>query len=183
MNANLPRRRPNARPALLTLLPALLVTLALPAAATARDHDRDHARLHLEIQGDDEHDLTLDVGGWAADLVRAAMPRVVHCDVDRDDSVVTVLRFLDRHGEGSRYTMWDEDGRELTGRRTRGRFELRVGGRHGWRHGRAHVEAPWGVARCLLGGTVAIGDLIDAGESGLDLFLAGDDGHLRLTLR
>jgi len=164
----------------LSALPALLVAAALPAPAVAHD-SRDPAAIHVEIQGDDDHSLTVNVGGWAADLVRSALPAVVHCHSDRDENVVAVLSFLDRHGDGSRYTLWD-DGREFTGVRAGGRFELRVSGRSGWRHGRAHVEAPWGLARCMLGGTVAIRDLVDAGETGLDILVAGDDGRVHVTV-
>ena len=128
----------------LSAVPALLAGLALPVPAAAHDH-HDDAGIHVEIQGDDDRSLTVNVGGWAADIVRAAIPAVVHCDVDRDENVVTVLRFLDRHGDGSRYTVWDDEGRKFTGSRRGGRFELRVSGHTGWRHGRAHIEAPWGL--------------------------------------
>lgn len=182
-----PALRPFRRSlATLSVLPALLAAVALPQRAVAHDRHDDHASLHLEIQGEDDHGLTVNVGGWAADLVRAALPAVVHCETDRDENVVTVLRFLDRHGEGSRYTLWDDDGREFTGVRTRGRFELRVGGRSGWRsgwrHGRAHIEAPWGLARCMLGGTVSVRDLVDVGDTGLDVLVAGDDGRVHISL-
>jgi hypothetical protein len=165
----------------LSAVPALLAGLALPVPAAAHDRHED-AGVHVEIHGDDGRSLTVNVGGWAADIVRAALPAVVHCDVDRDEKVVAVLSFLDRHGDGSRYTVWDDDGRQFTGSRRGGRFELRVSGHTGWRHGRAHIEAPWGLARCMLGGTVAIGDLIEGGGSGLDVLVAGDDGRVHVSL-
>src|SRR5262249_32896693 len=112
---------------------ALLLTLGLLAGARpAAAHEP--SGLNVEIHGDDGKSLTVNVGGWVADLVRAALPTTVHCEGDRDDHVVAVLEFLDRHGEGSRYTLWD-DGREYSGSRGRGRFELRVSGRPSWRHG------------------------------------------------
>ena len=171
------------RPAARLSTTAILCAALFAALASHRAAADDRAALHLQIQGDDDHALSLTLGGWAADIVRSALPSVVHCGGDSDERVTTVLRFLDRHGEGTRYTLWDE-GREFTGWRRHGRFELRIGARPGWHHGAAHIEAPWGLAECMLGGTVAIGELIDGGShgTGLDLLVAGDDGQLHLSL-
>jgi hypothetical protein len=164
----------------LPLATALLLTFGLAGGARpAAAHDG--STLKIEVHGDEDKSVTVDVGGWLGDLVRAAMPATVHCAGDRDDKVVAVLSFLDRHGEGSSYTLWD-DGREIRGSRAGGRFELRVSGRPGWRHGRAHIEAPWGLARCMIGGTVAIGELIDGDGTGLDVLVTGDDGRVHVSL-
>lgn len=174
----------------LTTLTALTAVSGLLAPAAARACDRDQkdcahdgASFHVDIQGDHDKSVELTIGGWAADIVRAAMPVRVRCGGDHDERVVTVLRFLDRHGESSRYTLWD-DGSEFTGSRAHGRFSLRVsGGRWNFGHGRAHIEGPWALADCMMGGMVSVRELIDSGENGLDLLVAGDDGRVHITLR
>ena len=158
------------------------LSLALSGApAVASSHGNGDA-LHVEIHGDHDDNVSLTIGGWVGDLVRAFVPAHVRCNGDRDERVVAVLEFLDRHGEGSRYTLWDA-GREFTGSRDHGRFELRIGqGRNWYRHGKAHVEAPWAIAQCMMGRSIAMADLLNRGDHGFDLRVSGDHGEVRITL-
>ncbi|MEO8504947.1 MAG: hypothetical protein ABI609_13700 [Acidobacteriota bacterium] len=161
---------------------AASLSLALAVAPAAASSHRNGDALHVEIHGDHDDNVSLTLGGWVGDLVRAIVPAHVRCNGDRDDRVVAVLEFLDRHGEGSRYTLWD-DGREFTGARDHGRFELRIGQGRRWNHhGKAHVEAPWAIAQCMMGRSISVADLLGHGDRGFNLQVSGDHGEVRISL-
>lgn len=158
----------------IALVAALLAALA-GQAALAGSH-----RLRLEIR--DRHDggLDLSLDGPLATGLFALLLAPTHLECDRDQAADTtaMMRYLDGHPEGSTYTLW-RHGEEVRAARRDGELILNVVSRHG---DRVDVEVPWLLARCALGETTSLREVLRQGD-GLKIRVDGRDGSVRIDVR
>ncbi len=157
----------------------LTIVIALAAAGCAGSQPEHHsASLELEAQGGR---ASVSLTSEAVDSVIAAlMGGDVSCSATLDAGMRDVLTTLERRGSRARVTIRGEDGR-LDARRRGGTLELAFVGDDA---GRLDIEAPWGVAECLLGRATTLGEAL-AGHRrpSATLRLRPADGEpLRLTV-
>jgi hypothetical protein len=89
----------------------------------------------------------------ARSLLEGAIGSEMECGADLDVQVASILRALDREGNGSRVTVRDEDG-VITARRSGS--SLRMEFRDADDGGRLELRMPWAVAECLLDGSSSL---------------------------
>jgi hypothetical protein len=131
------------RPLLFAALLAFPLSLqAAPAAAgspTLRiDVDSDH--------GEDVH-LTLN-GGLLGSFIRAMAPIDIDCDNSDDPKVRALYLTLERGGDGTRGSIWDDD-KQIDARRAGKFLEMKIHDEDG---DTVDLTLPWSLARCILGG-------------------------------
>jgi hypothetical protein len=123
----------------------LLFPLALaPAPAAAGG-----PTLRVDIEDEDGEDVHLTVdGGLLGTFIRAMAPIDIDCDNDHDPKVRALYLSLERGGDGSRGTVWDDE-TQIDARRTGKFLEMRIHDEDG---DIVDLKLPWSLARCVLGG-------------------------------
>jgi hypothetical protein len=128
------------------LVAALLFTpFALQAAPAAADSPT--LRIDIEDEDGDDVHLTLN-GGLLGSFIRAMAPIDIDCDDDHDPKVRALYLRLERGGDGSRGTVWDDD-KQIDARRAGKFLEMKIRDEDG---DTVDLTLPWSLARCVLGG-------------------------------
>ncbi|MEO7974609.1 MAG: hypothetical protein ABIU84_13580 [Thermoanaerobaculia bacterium] len=131
----------------LLLFAALLLSLLALGAAPA---EADSPTIRVDIDNDHGEDVHLTVnGGLIGTFIRAMAPIDIDCDHDEDDPKVRALYLtLERGGDGTRGTVWDDD-KQIDARRNGKFLEMKIHDEDG---DTVDLTLPWSLARCVLGG-------------------------------
>ena len=133
------RTRPMLLAALLSLPFALAPT---PAAA-------DSPTLRIDVDNDEGKDVHLTVnGGLLGTFIRAMAPIDIDCNEDHDPKVRALYLSLERGGDGSRGTVWDDD-KQIDARRAGKFLVMKIREED---DDTVELTIPWSLARCVLGG-------------------------------
>lgn len=136
------RTRPT-RPLLFAALLSLPFALA-PAPALA-----DSPTLRIDVDSEDGEDVHLTVnGGLLGTFIRAMAPIDIDCDNDHDPKVRKLYLALERGGDGSRGTVWDDD-KQIDARRSGKFLVMKIREED---DETVELTLPWSLARCVLGG-------------------------------
>ncbi|MEO8195477.1 MAG: hypothetical protein ABI689_02015 [Thermoanaerobaculia bacterium] len=128
------------------LVAALLFTpFALPAAPAAADSPT----LRIDVDSEHGQDVHLTVnGGLLSTIARAMAPIDIDCDENHDPKVKALYLSLERGGDGTRGSVWDDD-KQIDARRAGKFLEMRIRAEDG---DTVDLTLPWSLARCVLGG-------------------------------
>lgn len=131
------------RPLLFAAL--LAFPLSLPAAPAAADGPT----LRIDVDSDHGEDVHVTVnGGLLGTIARAMAPIDIDCNEDHDPKVRALYLSLERGGDGSRGTVWDDD-KQIDARRAGKFLEMKIRDEDG---DTVDLTLPWSLARCVLGG-------------------------------
>jgi hypothetical protein len=123
----------------------LLFPLALAPAPAAADSPT----LRVDIDNEDGEDVHLTInGGLLGTFIHAMAPIDIDCDDDHDPKVRALYLSLERGGDGSRGTVWDDE-TQIDARRSGKFLEMRIHDEDG---DVVDLKLPWSLARCVLGG-------------------------------
>jgi len=136
------RTRP-ARPLLIAALLALPLSLA-PTPATAGG-----PTLRIDVDNDHGKDVHMTLaGGLLSSIVEAMAPIDIDCDNNHDPKVRALYLSLERGGDGTRGSLWDDD-KQIDARRAGKFLEMKIREDDG---DTVELTLPWSLARCILGG-------------------------------
>ncbi len=165
------------RPLLYAALFVLPLAMA-PAPATA-----DGPTLRIDVDSDHGKDVHMTfAGGLLGSIVEAMAPIQIDCDDDdRDPKMRALYLTLDRGGDGTRGSLWDDD-KQIDARRSGKFLELQIREEGG---DTVDLTLPWSLARCVLGGEDLSRKEIDrALEAGtFSIRVQDDDSNVHISLR
>ncbi len=149
---------------------------AVPSPAAAGD-----PTLRLDIQSDDGKDVHMTLGGGLlGSFVRALAPVDIDCHKDDDPKVRALYLSLERGGDGTRGSLWD-DRKQIDARRTGKFLEMKIREEDG---DSVDLTLPWSLARCVLGGEdlsrKEIARAIEAGTFSIQVH--DDDSEVRISI-
>jgi len=131
------------RPLLFAAL--LAFPLSLPAAPAAADSPT----LRIDVDNDHGEDVHLTVnGGLLGTFIRAMAPIDIDCNEDHDPKVRSLYLSLERGGDGTRGTVWDND-KQIDARRAGKFLVMKIREED---DDTVELTIPWSLARCVLGG-------------------------------
>ncbi len=146
---------------------ALVVATGWPAAAKERS-------LTLDFGDSKDGGISINLSGdWLAEALLEAVTESIDCDAESDRDVRKMLLHLRQRGEGSSYTMRDED--EVTkAYRRKGKLEL-----HKFEPGEkpTRVVLPWAMGECMLGNPQPLRKLAGDFEMTIE-----KDGEIKLQI-
>jgi len=167
------RTRPLLVAALLTLPFALAPVPALADSPTLR----------IDIDSEEGEDLHMTFGGGLLNgIVRAMTPIDIECDDHDDDPKMRSLYLtLDRGGDGTRGSIWDDEKR-IDARRTGKLLEMKIRDEDG---DIVDLTLPWSLARCVLGGENLTRKEIDRAMAAgtFSIRVQDDDSNVHISLR
>ncbi len=163
------------RPLLFAALLALPFALApIPAAA-------DSPTLRIDVEDEHGKDVHLTVnGGLLGTIVRAMAPIDIDCDNDHDPKVRKLYLSLERGGDGSRGSVWDDD-KQIDARRAGKFLEMRIRDEDGET---VDLTLPWSLARCVLGGESLTRKEIDRAMAAgsFSIHVQDDDSNVHVSI-
>jgi hypothetical protein len=125
--------------ALVFLLAATLA--AVPASAKERS-------ITIDFGDPDEDGLSLSItGSWLAEQILSEIAEDIDCDERTDRDMQNGLLHLRKRGEGSSYTIHEDDETVRLSRR-KGKLEIRKTERG---EEPTYVTLPWAMGECMLG--------------------------------
>ena len=155
------------------LLCLILLSLAAPGAVFAGQKAQS---LTVEIDGPEEEALSFSIAGdFVGRMIGGLLGKELVCNADLDADTMAMLRHLDRHGEGSRYTLEIED-QVVKARRRKGQLELTI---HEDGHKEGAISMPWSIAACMMGDETA---LQTAKGDGVLQLVVEDEGTLTIRI-
>jgi hypothetical protein len=105
--------------------------------------------IRVDIDNKDGEDLHMTFGGGLLGTIVSAMaPIDIDCDDDHDPKVRALYISLDKGGDGSRGSVWDDD-KQIDARRAGKLLQMRIRDEDG---DTVDLTLPWALARCVLGG-------------------------------
>jgi len=165
----------HTRPLLFAAL--LAFPLSLPAAPASADSPT----LRIDVEDDHGKDVHLTVnGGLLGSFIRAMAPIDIDCDNNDDPKVRALYLTLERGGEGTRGSIWDDD-KQIDARRAGKFLEMRIRDEDG---DIVDLKLPWSLARCVLGGEDLSRKEIDrAMQAGsFSIQVHDDDSEVRISI-
>ncbi len=145
---------------------AIALLVALPASAGKKS-------ITLDI-GDDDDGLRINLSGsWLAEAILDGLTDSIDCEDDQDRESRKMLLHLRKNGEGSSYTMREDD--EVTkAYRRNGKLEIRK-----FEPGEEPtlVVLPWAMGECMLGNSKPLRKLGDDFEMRIE-----KDGEVSLKI-
>lgn len=164
--------------------PLILAALfALPFALTPSPASAGSPTIRVDVDNDQGKDVHLTLGGGLlGSFVRGLAPVDIDCDNHDDDPKVRALYLsLDRGGDGSRGTVWD-DRKRIDAHRAGKFLELAIREEDG---DSVDLTIPWSLARCVLGGEdlshQEIARAMEAGE--FSIHVHDDDSEVNISLK
>ncbi len=156
--------------------------LALPFAFTPTPASAGGATIRVDVDNDHGKDVHLTVGGGLiGSFIRAFAPIDIDCDNNDDDPKVRALYLsLDRGGDGTRGTVWD-DRKEIRAHRAGKLLEMTIREEDG---DKVELTMPWSLARCVLGGEDLTRKEIDrAMETGeFSIHVQDEDSNVHISV-
>lgn len=123
--------------------------LSLPFAFAPAPAAADSPTLRIDVDNDHGEDVHLTVnGGLLGTFIRAMAPIDIDCDNDHDPKVRALYLSLERGGDGSRGTVWDDD-KQIDARRAGKFLVMKIREED---DDTVELTIPWSLARCVLGG-------------------------------
>ncbi len=123
--------------------------LSLPFAFAPTPAAADSPTLRIDVDSDDGEDVHLTFnGGLLGTIARAMVPIDIDCDNDHDPKVRALYLSLERGGDGTSGTVWDDD-QQIDARRAGKFLEMKIRDEDGET---VELKLPWSLARCVLGG-------------------------------
>lgn len=135
---------------------ARLAPVLVLVAAGCASSPPEHRTVSVELEGSRGRGSASFTSAAVDAVVADLMGGEVQCRATLDPQIRSVLTTLERRGSRARVTVHGDDGR-LDARRHGSALELVFSGDDG---GRLELEAPWGLAECLLGRTATLGEAL-----------------------
>ena len=108
-------------------------------------------------------------------------PIDIECDNHDDPKIRALYLTLERGGDGTRGSVWDDD-KQIDARRAGKFLEMKIREEDG---DTVELTLPWSLARCVLGGEdlshKEIARALDAGTFSIDV--RDDDSNVHISLR
>lgn len=163
------------RPLLFAAL-LFLPLAAVPGPAAAGD-----PTIRLDVKTDDGKDVHMTLGGGLlGSFVRSLGPIDIDCDNDDDPKVRALYLTLERGGDGTRGSLWDDD-KQIDARRSGKLLEMKIREEDG---DTVDLTLPWSLARCVLGGEdLSRKEITRALEAGtFSIHVRDDDSEVRISI-
>ncbi len=129
------------------LLCAALLLSPLAFAPTPARADSPTIRVDIDNKHGEDLHMTFG-GGLLGTIVSAMAPIDIDCDDDHDPKVRALYTSLEKGGDGSRGSVWDDD-QQIDARRAGKLLEMRIRDEDG---DTVELTLPWALASCVLGG-------------------------------